>query len=181
MELIHNSLTTKSKKQFYSTPNPYEHQIGYYRAVRHGSSIFVSGTTAVALDHQSPLQTHTATGPQIQYPGDAKRQTIVALKECLKAIEALTFAHRYSSAENDQAPSSLSAAASIVRVRMFVANQKDCVAVGEGFREVLGKGNGSEYGYEGIGAAATMIVVPGGFVHDEMLVEIEVDAIVEED
>jgi enamine deaminase RidA (YjgF/YER057c/UK114 family) len=140
--------------------------------------IFVSGTTAVALDHQSPpLQAHAATGPQIQYPGDAKRQTIVALKECLKAIEALAFAHRHSSAENDQA----AAAASVVRVRMFVANQKDCAAVGEGFREVLGKGNESEYGYEGIGAAATMIVVPGGFVHDEMLVEIEVDAIVEED
>jgi len=45
--------------------------------------------------------------------------------------------------------------------------------VAEAFSEVLGKQNGSE-----VGCAATMIVV-GGFVDGDMLVEIECDAMVD--
>ncbi|EAW12252.1 YjgH family protein [Aspergillus clavatus NRRL 1] len=140
------------KKQLYATSSPYEDIIGYYRAVRHGAHIFVAGTTAV--DPTSP-----ASAPQLLYPGDAKNQTIVALRESVKAVEALGG----------------TGAASVVRVKMFVARSEDCMAVGEGFREVLGKQQGG-----GMGAAATMIVVQNGFVNPEMLVEVEVDAIADE-
>ncbi|KKK13127.1 hypothetical protein AOCH_003933 [Aspergillus ochraceoroseus] len=66
-------------------------------------------------------------------------------------------------------------AENVVRVRMFVSRPEDCTAVGEGFTEVLGRQN-----HPGVGAAATMLVVRDGFVDTRMLVEIEVDAIVEE-
>lgn len=46
------------------------------------------------------------------------------------------------------------------------------MAVGEGFREVLGKQQGN-----GVGTVATMIVVQNGFVNRDMMVEVEVDAI----
>ncbi|OOF98302.1 hypothetical protein ASPCADRAFT_3365 [Aspergillus carbonarius ITEM 5010] len=140
-------------KQFHSTSSPYEALIGYYRAIRHGHHIFVSGTTAI--DPSSP-----PTAPQILFPGDAKQQTIVALEECLKAVVALGG----TGAEN------------VVRVRMFVGRHEDCGAVGEGFKQVLGKEHGG-----GVGAAATMIVVRGGFVNEAMLVEVEVDAVVDVD
>ncbi|PWY87137.1 putative L-PSP family endoribonuclease [Aspergillus sclerotioniger CBS 115572] len=139
------------QKQTYSTTSPYETLIGYHRAIRHGQQIFVSGTTAI--DPTSP-----PACPQILYPGDAKQQTIVALSECIKAVIALGG----TGAEN------------VVRVRMFVSRHEDCGAVGEGFKYVLGKDKGG-----GIGAAATMIVVRGGFVNEGMLVEVEVDAVVD--
>lgn len=141
--------TPSGTKQLYATSSPFEQRIGYYRAVRHGSHIFVSGTTAV--DPQSP-----PSAPQILFPGDARQQTRVALTECVEAVRALGGTE-----------------CSVVRVRMFVANPQDCTAVGEGFREVLGKQMGAE-----VGAAATMIVVRNGFVDENMLVEIEVDAVV---
>ncbi|KAL4888370.1 putative L-PSP family endoribonuclease [Aspergillus ambiguus] len=144
-----HSVPTGSK-QLYATSSPFEQKIGYYRAVRHGSHIFVSGTTAV--DPQSP-----PTAPQILYPGDARQQTQVALEECIAAVRALGGTE-----------------GSVVRVRMFVANAEDCMKVGEGFREVLGKHRGGE-----VGAAATMIVVQNGFVDGRMLVEVEVDAVAE--
>ncbi|ODM22545.1 hypothetical protein SI65_00133 [Aspergillus cristatus] len=140
-----------SSKELHATTSPFEDKIGYYRAVRHGSSIFVSGTTAV--DPNSP-----PSAPQIFYPGNARQQTRVALNECIKAVQALGG----------------QGAESIVRVRMFVARNEDCGPVGEGFREVLGKDNGEQ-----VGTAATMVVV-GGFVDEGMLVEVEVDAIAEE-
>ncbi|RAL04123.1 YjgH family protein [Aspergillus ibericus CBS 121593] len=139
-------------KHYHTTPSPYEHQIGYYRAIRHTNHIYISGTTAV--NPSSP-----PTSPQILFPNDAKNQTITALTECITAIRALGG----TGAEN------------IIRVRMFVARREDCGAVGEGFREVLGRDKG-----EGVGAVATMIVVPGGFVNEGMLVEVEVDGVVDD-
>ncbi|PYI25151.1 putative L-PSP family endoribonuclease [Aspergillus indologenus CBS 114.80] len=138
-------------KQCYATTSPFEARIGYYRAVRHGPHIFVSGTTAV-----DPTQSI----PQIRFPGDAKQQTRVALEECVKAVKAM----------GGRGPED------IVRVRMFVGRHEDCRAVGEGFKEVLGKENASGSDTP-IGAAATMIVVHHGFIDPDMLVEIEVDAI----
>ncbi|KAL4870913.1 hypothetical protein BDV12DRAFT_194829 [Aspergillus spectabilis] len=146
------STTTTPTKQFHSTSSPFETKIGYYRAVRHGHQIFVSGTTAV--DPASP-----AHAPQILFPGDARQQARVALQECIRAVQALGG----KGAEN------------VVRVRMFVARREDCNAVGEGFAEVLGRGESRP----GVGAAATMVVVRDGFVDERMLVEIEVDAVVE--
>lgn len=80
----------------------------------------------------------------------------------------------------------------VVRVRMYVAKPEDCGAVGEGFREVFGKKNGLPpstvdgdrglliQGEEGeVGVVATMVVVMDGFVERDMLVEVEVDAIVD--
>ncbi|EYE97105.1 YjgH family protein [Aspergillus ruber CBS 135680] len=116
-------------RQFYATTSPFEDKIRYYRAVRHGSQIFVSGTTAV--DPKS-----SPTAPQILYLGDARQQTRVALNECIKAVHALG-----------------GQGAESVRVRMFVVRDDDCGPVGEGYREILGKGKG-----DGIGAAATMVV-----------------------
>lgn len=143
------SSSSKPLKQFYATSSPFEQQIGYYRAVRHSQQIFVSGTTAV--DPQSP-----PSAPQILFPGDAREQTRVALMECIKAVQGLGGRGLES----------------VVRVRMFVGRHEDCGLVGEAFREVLGKDNAG-----GVGAAATMIVVQGGFLDERMLVEIEVDAI----
>ncbi|PYH87757.1 YjgF-like protein [Aspergillus ellipticus CBS 707.79] len=142
------------QKQLHATPSPYEAQIGYYRAIRHGTQIFVAGTTAI--DPTSP-----PSCPQILFPGDAKQQTCVALEESIRAIQALGG----------------QGAQSVVRVKMFVSRREDCKAVGEGFREVLGKGNSSQ-GDGVVGAVATMVVV-GGFVHEDMLVEVEVDGVVE--
>ncbi|KAJ5614888.1 hypothetical protein N7537_000002 [Penicillium hordei] len=141
-------------KTCFATSSPYEEKIGYYRAIRHGNQIFVSGTTAV--DPSSPTN-----APRILHPEDAKQQTCVALEESIRAIQGLG-----GRGVQD-----------IVRVKMFVSRHEDCEAVGLGFSEILGKhkcnGNGI------IGAAATMIVVNGGFINKWMLVEVEVDAIVE--
>ncbi|KAJ5919939.1 hypothetical protein N7454_009774 [Penicillium verhagenii] len=141
------------QKQFYSTTSVWEARIGYYRAVRRGDLIWVSGTTSV-----DPVS--TASPPLVRFPGDAREQTRVVLNEIIEAIQAVGGR----------------GAESIVRCRMFVNKQEDCGAVGEVFREILGKGRGGQ-----IGAAATMIVVPGGFVDDNMLVEIEADALADGD
>lgn len=141
-----------AKKQYYATNSPWEAKIGYYRAVRRGPFVFVSGTTAVD-------PTSNTTSPKVLHPGDAKAQALIAFGEIFKAIQA--FGGR--------------GAESIVRTKMFVQRQEDCAAVAEAFTEVLGKQNG-----DGYGTAATMIVV-GGFVDLDMLVEIECDAMVDAD
>lgn len=137
-------------KQYHATGSPWEAKIGYYRAVRRGPFIFVSGTTAV--DPSS-----NATDAKVLHPGDAKAQAHIAFKEITKAIQALGGR----------------GAESVVRTKMFVQRQQDCGAVAEALSEVLGKQNGSDFG-----TAATMIVV-GGFVDSDMLVEIECDAMVD--
>jgi enamine deaminase RidA (YjgF/YER057c/UK114 family) len=136
-------------KQYYATKSPWEAKIGYYRAVRRGPFIFVSGTTAV--DPSS-----NATDAKVLHPGDAKAQAHIAFQEIIKAIQALGGR----------------GAESIVRTKMVVQRQQDCGAVAEAFSEV-GKQNGDD-----LGTAATMIVV-GGFVDPKMLVEIECDAMVD--
>lgn len=145
-----SSVPKQTSKQYYSTSSPFEAQIGYYRAVRRGQQIFVSGTTAV--DPKSP-----PNAPQILFPGDAQQQTRVALTECINAVKALGG----------------KGAESVVRVKMFVSRHEDCPAVGEGFKGVLAKDGA------GIGTTATMLVV-NGFIDQNMLVEVEVDAIVED-
>jgi enamine deaminase RidA (YjgF/YER057c/UK114 family) len=146
--------TPSGRKSLYATSSPFEQQIGYYRAVRRGNQIFVAGTTSV--DKNSPT-----SAPQIRYPGDAKNQTRVAFEESIKAIQAL-------GGEGAQ---------SVVRVKMFVARKDVCGVVGEAFREIFGKGKGDRE----LGTTATMIVVQNGFIDDDMLVEVEVDAVAEDD
>ncbi|KAJ5495333.1 Chitin synthase C [Penicillium diatomitis] len=144
--------TSPAQKSFYSTSSPWEAKFGYYRAVRHGNHIFISGSTAA--DPHSPPE-----APRVRYPGDAYAQAQVTFKEIVQAIQGVGG----------------QGAESIVRCRMYVSRKEDCGAVGKAFREALGKENGPQ-----VGAAATMIVVRDSFVDDEMLVEIEVDAIAEE-
>lgn len=140
---------TSMKKTFHTTSNPYEKQFGYHRAVRKGPFIFVSGTTA--LD---------PTTGKIKHPNDAANQTIVAFREALKAVEAL------GGKKED-----------ICRVRMFVGRTEDCEVVGRAFQGGF-ESTAEEAERTQVGCAATMIVVPGGFVSGEMVVEVEVDAVV---
>ncbi|PGH13537.1 hypothetical protein AJ80_06287 [Polytolypa hystricis UAMH7299] len=147
--------SSTSAKSFYVTSSPFEQKIQYYRGVRHGQHIFISGTTAVD-------STSSPSAPQIKFPGDAAQQMRVALEECLQAVRALGGRGHES----------------VVRVRMFVGKQEACGPVGEAYREFFGWGQGGS-GNPEVGTAATMIVVPGGFVDDRMLVEVEVDAMIE--
>ncbi|WEW60147.1 hypothetical protein PRK78_005632 [Emydomyces testavorans] len=149
-----------SSKTLYQTPSPYEQRIGYYRGVRHGNHIFISGTTAVAVAPDSPA----SAAPQILHPGDAAAQMRVALGECIRVVGELA------------GVDTRRAKGSVVRVRM----KEDVAGVMEVFREMLGAGR-EGCGEEGdeVGVAATLIVVKDGFVSDDMLVEVEVDAMVE--
>lgn len=146
--------TFDGHKSLYQTPSPFEKRIGYYRAVRYGSHIFVSGTTAVD-------PTSSASAPQIKYPDDAGKQCRVAFEECLEAVRALGGSLQ-----------------SVVRVRMFVSRHEDCGQVGEAFRFTFAKDGETDQGGE-VGVAATMIVVRDGFVNADMLVELEMDAMVD--
>lgn len=138
-------------KQVFSTSSPWEASIGYYRAVRRGNQIFVAGSTAT--NPNSPNSPPEA--PQVRFPGDARQQTVLILKEIIQAVQAVGG----------------KGAEDVVRCKMYVSRKENCSAVAAGFKEILGKDDAS-----GIGVVATMIVV-SGFVDDDMLVEIEVDAI----
>ena len=154
------TVTHTSKKTLYTTTNPYEKQFGYHRAVRRGPFICVSGTTAAEL--VDPFGTSAGGSPGIRYPNDAFKQAQLAMQRCQQAVE------RLGGVNED-----------VIRVKMFVARSEDCGAVGEAFRAVFGGLTESDQppsDIDNIGAAATMIVVPGGFVDDAMLVEVEVDA-----
>lgn len=78
----------------------------------------------------------------------------VAIEESLKAIRALGG----------------KGAEDVVRVRMLIDKNEHCSEVGKSFKKVFGQ--------DGNGVAATMLVVPGGFVNRDILVEIEMDAMV---
>ncbi|KAI5821101.1 YjgF-like protein [Pyronema omphalodes] len=85
----------------------------------------------------------------IQFPGDAYHQTITALEESIRAIEGLGGWMQ-----------------NIARIKLFVGRQEDCDSVGRAMAKVM---NGQSF-------AATMIV-GASFVRHEMLVEVEMDAI----
>lgn len=168
-------LTVTRYKTLLTTANPFEHKFGYHRAVRRGPFIATSGTTALKL-LEAPLaspstiaaasEAVTKSVSKVHFPDDAYRQTIHVLETCLAAVS------RLGGKKED-----------VVRVRMFVANSNDCGAVGSAFRETFGvHREGSSISMEEeedvVATTATMIVVSGGFVDGEILVEIEVDAFV---
>jgi len=95
----------------------------------------------------------TSLNPTILHPGDAYQQTITALNESVKAIEKL------GGKKED-----------VVRVRLFVRRQGDTADVGKAMKTVFGEEVGCKW-------AATMLV-GSSFVEEEMMVEVEVDAVV---
>ena len=136
-------------KHYYNTANPFEKRFGYHRAVRKGPFILVSGTTA--LDPNTGL---------LQHPGSAELQARAAFEEALRAVTALG-----------------GEVGDVIRVRMFVARQEDTEGIGKAFSSFFNV-EAPDVDAE-MGTAATMIVVgKGGFVDSEMLVEIELDAVV---
>lgn len=118
----------------------WEATVGYSRAVRVGSHIFVSGTTATMPDGS------------IAGVGDEYLQTQRALTNALRALNELGADARH-----------------VVRTRMFVTNIGNWEAVGRAHGEIFGD----------IRPATSMLQV-AALIDPQMLVEIEIDAIVDE-
>ncbi|KJA23263.1 hypothetical protein HYPSUDRAFT_201554 [Hypholoma sublateritium FD-334 SS-4] len=127
-----------TQMQRHKTANPYEDKFGYSRAVRKGPFIFVSGTTSI----------DTASG-KVLHPKSAYDQTLKIFAEIVLAIETL------GGAKSD-----------VVRLRMFVAQEKDGEGVSRALKEVFGD----------VAPTATM-VFGMSFVSADMRVEIEADAV----
>ena len=94
----------------YASGTPWEPKVGYSRAVRVGSRIYVSGTTATAPDG-------TIVGR-----GDAYAQTVQALDNIERALVAL------GGARSD-----------IVRVRVYVTDLGDFEAIARALGERFGE------------------------------------------
>ena len=124
------------ERQKYSSGAKWESIVGYSRAIKVGSRIYVTGTTAI--DENS----------NIVGVGDAYAQTVQAIKNIEKALQALG-----ASLEN------------VVRTRMFVTDisrwEEMGRAHGEFFREIM---------------PATTMVEVSKLIDPEMLIEIEADA-----
>lgn len=124
------------QREKYSSGAKWESIVGYSRAVKVGTRIYVTGTTA------------TGENSEIVGVGDAYAQTIQAIKNIEKALQALG-----ATLEN------------VVRTRMFVTDisrwEEYGKAHGEFFREIM--------------PAATMVEV-AKLIDSQMLIEIEADA-----
>ena len=100
-----NSLSIMdNKKHLLTTPNPFEKQFGYHRAVRKGVSIIVSGTTAVKMEGDDIEDPDDDEDSGVHFPKNAKKQAKLAMDRCAEAVEKLGGTR-----------------ADVVRVRMFVA------------------------------------------------------------
>jgi enamine deaminase RidA (YjgF/YER057c/UK114 family) len=123
-----------------STGTPWEAIAGYCRAVRVGSLIYVSGTTA------------TDTTGQIHHVDDAYGQMVYSLKKIEAALEQLD-----------------SSLQDVVRTRVYVTDINDIEQVTKAHCEF----------FEEICPANTLVEV-SRLAAPEMLVEVEVDAVVQD-
>lgn len=124
------------KREKYSSGAKWESIVGYSRAVKVGSRIYVTGTTA------------TGEKGEIVGIGDAYAQTVQAIKNIEKALNALG-----ATLEN------------IVRTRIFVTDISRWEEYGRAHGEFFGE----------IMPATSMIGV-ASLIDENMLVEIEADA-----
>ncbi|MEM7193174.1 MAG: RidA family protein [Pseudomonadota bacterium] len=122
-----------------SSGSPYEAKVGYSRAVRTGSFVFVSGTTAASSGKPVAI-------------GDPEAQTRAIFETIGKAL--------------DEAGASLK---DVVRTRVYLADIDHFEPVSKVHGEVFGD----------IRPANTTLAVTG-FVSPDWLVEIEVDAVVDD-
>ena len=124
------------KREKFLSGAKWESIVGYSRAVKVGTRIYVTGTTA------------TDENSNIVGVGDAYAQTVQAIKNIEKALQALG-----ATLEN------------VVRTRMFVTDisrwEEYGRAHGEFFREIM---------------PATTMVEVSKLIDPQMLIEIEVDA-----
>jgi enamine deaminase RidA (YjgF/YER057c/UK114 family) len=126
-------------RQNVPTSAPWAKVVGYSRAVRVGSQVFVAGTAPVGEDGN------------IVAPGNAYLQA----KRCLEIIV-------HALREAGATP------ADVVRTRMFVRRPDQWEDVGRAHGEIFAE----------IMPATTMVFVD--FIHPDMLVEIEADAVIGE-
>lgn len=125
-------------RQNISSGAPWEATVGYSRAVRVGSFVYVAGTTAVDENGQ------------VVGPGDAYQQAVFILQKIEKALL--------------EAGAHLS---DVVRTRMFVVDVADWPEIGRAHGQYFGD----------VRPAATLVEV-ARLIEPELLVEIEVDAVI---
>ncbi len=92
-------------RQYYRSASPYESQVGFSRAVRHGDRIVVAGTAPIGADGETVA-------------GDAYAQARRCFEIIVEAIEALG-----------------GTAGDVVRTRMFLTAAEDWEAVGRAHGE----------------------------------------------